>query len=185
MRIPGLILVLAAVLAGAVHFAGRRHERNIVHADTQPKWGKMEMPLKVYHHPGMASVDGFWQSVSSDKEKQLVWPIAVKITCDQQSKLCRELDATVQLGILSPDSVEYEISSWTRTGIVADDSDECNRHSLSIDFNANSVTVTDYPIKQSQGNSICKPLHEAYSYSLHGGELSLYPPPPWNPLEGK
>ena len=180
------VLMLLSIL-GCNGGSSRPESANVVHASeaTAPKWIN-EIPLTVYRHEvrgyGHVSAEGFWQATSTEKDKQLVWPIAVKIECDREPKVCRETDAVVQLGLLQPDSVEYEISSWTSTGILADDSDECNRHSLAIDFKTNSVTVTDYPVKKAQGDSICKPLHEAYSYSLHGGQLQLYPPPPWESL---
>lgn len=194
-KLFGVFMLLLSVFScnrGAL----RSESGNVAHA-AEPqaaKWFKNEIPLTVhvsvdpaiprigYGGHGSASANGFWQSTSTEKGKQLVWPIAVKIECDREAKVCRETDATVQLGFLQPDEVEYEISSWSEHGIVADDADECNRRSLAIDFKTNSVTVTDYPIKKVQGDSDCKPLHEAYSYALHGGQLQLYPPAPWNPL---
>jgi hypothetical protein len=55
---------------------------------------------------------------------------------------------------------------------VADDSDEgeCGiAHRLSIDFKSNSVTITDYPKKVSNGQE-CKEFQDANSYALHGGK---------------
>jgi hypothetical protein len=172
-------------LLGCSRGNGRADSNGVVHAAEAPpaKWVKNEIPLTVFRDEGRgygsASARGFWQSTSADKGKQLAWPIAVKIECDREAKVCREADATVQLGLLEPELVEYEISSWNGSGILADDTEECNRHSLAIDFKTNSVTVTDYPIKK--GDSVCKPLHDANSYALHGGQLQLYPPAPWNP----
>jgi len=185
-KLFGLLMLLC--ILGCNRGSSRPASANVVQAAETPvpKWIKNEIPLTVFRHEvrgyGRASAEGFWQATSTEKDKQLVWPIAVKIECDREPKVCRETDAVVQLGLLQPESVDYEISSWTSTGILADDSDECNRHSLTIDFKTNSVTVTDYPVKKVQGDSICKPLHEAYSYSLHGGQLQLYPPPAWDPL---
>jgi hypothetical protein len=191
-KLFGLLMLLSIFICS--HRAWRLEPANVVHASEVPatKWFKNEISLTVYHHEmrgfGRASAEGFWQATSTENGKQLAWPIAVKIECDREMKVCREADAVVQLGLLQPELVEYEISSWTSAGIVADDNDECNRHSLAIDFKTNGITVTDYPIKKVQGDSVCKPLHEAYSYSLHGGQLQLYPPVPWDPLaksEGK
>jgi hypothetical protein len=133
----------------------------------------------------LASADGFWQSVSSDKERQLVSPVAVKIRCDRGEKICREIDAIVDLGlVLKPDLIEYEISSWTESGITADakgESDECGiEHRLSLDFKSNSVTVTDYPTKATSTEK-CRALQGANSYALHGGQLMLYPAAQWDP----
>ncbi len=175
-------------LLGCSRGNGRSDSNGAVHAAEAPsaKWLKTEIPLAVFRYEvrgyGRASAQGFWQATSTDKDKQLVWPIAVKIECDREAKICREAGASVQLGLLEPELVEYEISSWNSNGVLADDTDKCNRHSLAIDFKTNSVTVTDYPIKK-QGDSVCKPLPEAYSYALHGGQLQLYPPAPWDPLE--
>lgn len=179
-------LVLVSAL-GCGRGSGRQQLIGVVHAAEQPaRWFKTEIPLTVYHDEmgkyRSASAEGFWQSTSADRDKQLVFPIAVRISCDYEEKVCREADATVQLGLLQAELTDYAISSWTRTGILADDSDQCNRHSLAIDFKSNSVTVTDYPIKTAQSGSACKPLHDSYSYALHGGQLQLYPPAPWDPL---
>ena len=182
MKKTGAFLALLFLL-GCNRGNGRSDSNGVVHAAEAPpaKWVKNEILLAVFRYSRSASARGFWQSTSTDRGKQLAWPIAVKIECDREAKVCREADATVQLGLLEPELVEYEISSWNNTGILADDTEECNRHSLAIDFPTNSVTVTDYPIKK--GDSVCKPLSEAHSYVLHGGQLQLYPPAPWDPLE--
>jgi hypothetical protein len=102
--------------------------------------------------------------------------IAAKIECGREEHICREYDATLFMGALAPESHEYEISSWTGGGIVADDTDEGNcgiGHRLSIDFGSNSVTVTDYP-KKVVNNDSCKAFQNANSYSLHGGSLIYY-----------
>jgi hypothetical protein len=141
-------------------------------------WTKTEIPLKVYDEEsiGWASAEGFWKSTDSGEDKQLVGQIAAKIVCNRDEGICRESDATIFMGILSPDSHEYAISTWTRAGIVADDTDEGTcaiGHRLSIDFKNNSVIVTDYP-KKMGGNEFCKAFQNANSYSLRGGQLMLY-----------
>lgn len=157
------------------------------------RWVKTETSLEVFHFKSRrssyetADAQGFWQSTSTSKDKQLVFPIAVKISCDRGEKVCREVDAAVQLGILEPILLEYEVSTWTGTGIVADDVDEgeCGiGHRLAIDFKGNSVTVTDYPKKLSS-TANCKPFQDASSYALHGGQIMLYPPAAWDPLAKK
>ena len=153
----------------------------------RPKWAKIEIPLRVSHYDnlGLASAQGFWQSTSQSKDNQLLSPIAVKILCNNSEKTCKESEATVFLGVLQADLLEYEITNWTAEGIVADDTDEgaCGiGHRLSLDFKANSVTVTDYPKKVSTGKN-CQPFQDANSYSLRGGQLMLYPPAAWDPLE--
>jgi hypothetical protein len=197
------IVTLSGVFAGIlVGFFGTRIESFnrypvLVHADETPtpKWTKMEVPLKVGRLESSnwkyVTVQGYWQSTSESKDKQLLSPIAAKISCDGGEKICREVDATVEFGsILSPALLEYEISTWTDTGIVADDTDEgdCGiGHRLAIDFKSNSVTVTDYPKKIATGK-LCKAFQEANSYALHGGQVMLYPPARWDPLaksEGK
>jgi hypothetical protein len=156
-------------------------EDHVAPASEVPKWYVTEIPLTVSHYelPGYeyASADGFWKSTSTSKDKQLMDVIAVKLSCVREEQKCREADASMFMGIMEAQLSDYDITSWTKDGIVADDSDKCNRHTLAIDFKANSVTVTDYPLKQSGGNSVCKPLHDAYSYALHGGQLQLFPPP--------
>jgi len=62
--------------------------------------------------------------------------------------ICDESEASVViLGALSVDLTEFDISGWTRDGIVADGPEgNCAiGHRLSLDFKSNSVTVTDYP----------------------------------------
>jgi hypothetical protein len=183
------LLTLLSV-AGLSYESG--HLRNgTVQADETPKWAKIGTPLKVFDHEdvGYASTEGFWQSTSSTKDKQLVYPIAVKITCTRASMTCDESEASVViLGALSADLTEFDISSWTKDGIVADGPEgNCAiGHRLSLDFNSNSVTVTDYPKRVLDGD--CMPFQDANSYALHGGYLMLRPPPTWDPLakpEGK
>jgi hypothetical protein len=192
LRSVAVLMLLAAgsvtmVLSGCNQGRGTRSDASsVAPAAEVPKWHVTEIPLTVDHienPPGYESydwalTDGFWKSTSTSKDKQLVEVIAVKISCDREEKKCREADASMFLGVLDAQLTEYEVASWTKDGIVADDSDKCNRHTLAIDFKANSVTVTDYPLKQSRGDSVCKPLHDAYSYALHGGQLQLFPPPP-------
>lgn len=186
-----LTLSLLCLLGCNWSAGGSANKSDVVHAAEAPpsKWVTTEFHLTVYHHKPpyeSASAQGFWQSTSSSKDKQLVWPIAVKLSCDHDEKVCREADASVQLGILQSDVLEYEISSWTDVGIIADDTDEgaCGvGHRLAIDFKSNSVTVTDYPKKINATNPLCKAAQDANSYALHGGQLMLYPPAAWDPLE--
>lgn len=136
-----------------------------------------EIPLGVYDHEdyGRASAEGFWVSTETSKDKQLIPQIAAEIVCTRSEKTCRENDAALFMGLLQPQSEEYEISTWNRTGIVADDTDEgpcAIGHRLSINFASNSVTVTDYP-KKSGGGADCKVFQTANAYSLHGGSIGI------------
>jgi hypothetical protein len=174
----------AVALAG--YFVGSREDSVVVRAQTASKWVKTEIPLQVFTYSNKqwagADAAGFWQSTSSLKDRQLISPIAVKIHCDRGEKMCREVDAAVQFGILTPALLEYEISSWTESGIVADDTDEGEcaiGHRLSIDFKGNSVTLTDYP-KKANNSAKCKAFQEANSYALHAGQLMLYPIASWD-----
>ncbi len=189
-----LLLFLFAVLTtvGIRREIERSHDvSNVVHADEAPtaKWTKTEIPLTLGRLEARnwkyVTAQGFWQSTSTSKDKQLLSPIAVKISCDGGEKICREADATVEFGaILSPGLIEYEISTWTDAGIVADDTDEghCGiGHRLAIDFKSNSVTVTDYP-KKMDNSKLCKAFQEANSYALHGGQVMLYPAAKWDAL---
>ena len=149
----------------------------------QQKWYTTEIPLTVYHNkfPGYETADarGFWQPISTREEKQLVDVIAVRIECVREEGLCREADASMLLGVLEIEMSSYDITSWTGDNIVADDANECNRHTLTIDFKSNSVMVTDYPLKRAGGEAVlCQPLTDASSYALHGGQWQLFPPPP-------
>jgi hypothetical protein len=186
------IVALFALLAVAgLSYEFERGHTETVQADEAAKWVKIETPLKVFDHEdtGYASAEGYWQSTSSSKDKQLAYPIAVKVTCTRSSMICHESEASVViLGALSVDLTEFDISSWTRDGIVADGPEgNCAiGHRLSLDFKSNSVTVTDYPKRVLGGD--CKPFQDASSYALHGGYLMLRPPPAWDALakpEGK
>ncbi len=157
-----------------------------------PRWVRMEVPLHVGHDEsiGWASAEGFWQSTSSSKDMQLAYPIAAKITCDRDEKICREVDACLLTfilpgGSLHADSADYTVSTWSGTGIVADDIDPspCGiAHRLTIDFKSNSVIVTDYPTKTNVPKSCNKASQNADSYALHGGAWVVMPAPVWNPL---
>ncbi len=149
-----------------------------------PKWTKSETPLKVYHYEqfGSANAEGYWVSTDPSPDKQLVGQTAVKIECTRDDHICRENDASMLMGMLQADTEEYEISSWTNSGIEADDTGTgiCGiGHKLSIDFASNSVVVTDYPTKIENGNPknpllSCKAFQNANSYALHGGSLIYY-----------
>lgn len=179
------VVALLAILGLSYHVGHSRSQSDVVHADETSKWTKVEIPLKVLDNEnlGYTSAEGFWQSTSSNKDKQLAYPIAVKITCARSSMTCNESEASVVLlGALSVDLTEFDISSWTREGIIADGSEGTCAigHRLSLDFKTNSVTVTDYP-KGTLGGD-CKAFQDASSYALHGGYLMLKPPPKWDPL---
>ena len=143
-------------------------------------WVNLEMPLVVAHDEliGLASAEGFWESTESGKDRQLISPITAKITCERQQMICREVDASVFIGVLQPDLLEYSVSTWNRSGIVADNTDEgsCGiGHRLSIDFKSNSVVVTDYPKKMSKDDDLCRAFQNAGSSALHGGSIVLAP----------
>ena len=185
-----LALMVAMPILGFC--AGRwRSETNVVHADEAAKWTKVETPLKVFDDDshGYASAEGFWQSTSSSKDKQLVYPVAVKIVCTRSSMTCDEWGEPVMiLGALSADLTEFDISSWTKEGIVGNgpEGNCATGHRLSLDFKSNRVLVTDYPKRVLSGD--CTPYQDANSYALRGGYLMLRPPAVWNPLakpEGK
>ena len=159
-------------------------------AEKAPRWVRMEVPLHVSHDEsiGWASAEGFWQSTSTSRDQQLAYPIAVKITCNRDEKICREAEAAVMTvilpgGSLQADMGEFTVSSWTRNGIVADNTDPnpCgNASRLTIDFKSNSFIVTDYPTKANVPKfCIAK---DADSYALHGGSWVVMPTPTWNPL---
>ena len=111
----------------------------------------------------------------------MAFPIAVTISCTESNMTCRESQASVVLGLLKADLVEYDISSWTENAVVANNKGDCGiGHRLSLDFKSNSVTVTDYQKRVLGGD--CQPVQDANSYALHGGGLMLSPPPFWDPL---
>jgi hypothetical protein len=188
MKTISSFLALLVLLVLAYSVGNLRSWSEVVHADQPPssRWTKVEVPLTVRHEDrvGLAYAQGYWQATSLSKDKQLLSPIAVKIECNKLDKSCRESEATVFLGVLQADLLEYDITSWTTNGIVADDTDEGNcgiGHRLSLDFKSNSVTVTDYPKKVTTDKN-CQAFQDADSYTLRGGQLVLYPPAPWDPL---
>ena len=86
---------------------------------------------------------------------------------------------------LQAKSTEKTASTWTRTGIVADNTDAnpCGEASrLTIDFKSNSVVVTDYPTKVHIPEFCINASEGADSYALHGGSWVVMPAPVWNPL---
>lgn len=146
------------------------------------EWEKTDIPLTVTNNESLGIVDteGFWQSTDSSKDRQLFDQIVAKIECTRGERVCKETDAEVFGGMLQPNSHEYSISTWTRDGIMADDTDEGScaiGHRLAINFQSNSVIVTDYP-KKSGGNALggavpCTALQNAYTYALHGGGVLI------------
>ena len=181
-----IALFVCFALHGGSYLLAQKHDDSKAQSTTA-SWVKTEIPLKIYRyesgHFGRASANGFWQATSAEEGKQLVFPIVVQITCYREEGICREVDASVQFGILKSEMTEYKISSWTEAGILADDEDEglCGiGHRLTLDFKSNSVLVTDYP-KKITDKAFCKGLQDANSYALHGGQIMLYPPAPLNP----
>jgi len=142
---------------------------------------KTPYPLHVIHNElgqySYASAEGYWKAMDDSPGKQLVSNVAVKISCERDEGLCKESQASMFMGLVKPDLVEYKTSSWTAEGIVADNDDDdlsnCPlRHRLTIDFKSNSVIVVDYP-KTSSDKPECKAVNSASSYTLQGGSMGI------------
>jgi hypothetical protein len=159
---------------------------SIVHADETSRWTTVEIPLMVIRDDerGIASVQGFWQPTNPIEAKQPISPVAVTIECTRFNKTCGVFQASVSRGVLQAEPFDYYIATWTKDGIAADDFDEgrCGlHHHLSLDFKSNSVAVTDYP-KNVTSNNDCQEFQGTSSFTLHGGQVVLNPPAPWDPL---
>jgi hypothetical protein len=156
---------------------------------TGPSWYVTDTGIKVVDDNGKDGeflADGMWYATSSIRDKQLIAPIAVKIECGKSAATCREIDATIALGILHPDMTEYAISIWNTQRIVAENSNEgpCKiTHRLVVDFKSKTVTLTDLPSQVD--TSECKRYRDANSYILHGGQVMLVPPASYDPLASK
>lgn len=151
-RMSTLMAGLALLCLG--YSAGRfRDDTNIAHADETPKWTKIEFPLGVFHrestanHAEYAWSEGFWQSDSSYKDRQVGQPLSVFIMCRQNTMICQESIAFVSpAGLLRPGLQEYDITSWTSDSIVAEQRELCGvGFRLSLDFNRNTVTRISHP----------------------------------------
>lgn len=184
-NVGGLLVSLA--LVGLSYNWGRwRSEANTIQADEISKWTKVETPLVISRDDklGYVFVQGFWQLTDASKDKQPLSPVAVKIECTHYNRTCGAFQASVsEGGVLKADFFNYYIATWTKDGIVADDFDEgpCGLgHHLSLDFKSNSVTVTDYP-KNASRDKNCQSYQNLHSYALHGGQIVLHPPAPWDP----
>src|SRR5258708_20097803 len=112
-----LVIMAVLLLAGCNSQTGS----DVVPAQSRSKWTKVERPLAIDVRVGYATAEGFWQSTSPTDGKQLVSPIGVRISCHRTEGTCRELDVVVQFVVLKPNSVEYQITSWSDGGGVADD----------------------------------------------------------------
>jgi hypothetical protein len=124
--------------------------------------------------------------LSDAQDKQLIAPIVVNIKCSKSVALCREVDATVAMGILQPDTTDYAISIWNAERIVAEDSDEgpCKiTHRLIVDFKSKTVTLTDLPSQVDTKE--CSSYRDANSYILHGGQVMILPSATYDPLKDK
>lgn len=158
-------------------------------AEQHSAWYITDLGSKVIDIPesfGGISVDGMWYATSSIRDKQLIAPIAVKIDCSRPVKICREVDATVAMEILQPETTDYAISKWNRDQLIAEDTDEgkCDiTHRLVMDFQSQTVTLTDLPSQVDSAE--CRMYKDANSYILHGGQVMLYPPATYDPLEKK
>lgn len=191
---------IGAILAGAISIVifvasivfGIRDEiaPMIVHAaDKGLSWYITDTGTKVVRFDfesadGYLPIEGMWYSTSANKEKQLIAPIAVKIGCSKSVHLCREVDATIAMGILQPDTTDYEVSAWDEDHIVAEDSDEgpCKiSHRLLVSFKSKTVTLTDLPSQVD--TAACNSYRDANSYILHGGQVMLTQSVHYDPLE--
>lgn len=146
-----------------------------------PKLVKSPLPLQVSHYEygqyAYASAEGYWREMDDSPGKKLVSNVAVKLSCDRDERLCKESQASIFMGLVEPDLVEYKVSSWTAESIVADNDEEnvskCPvAHRLTVDFKSNSVIVVDYPTKISDKPE-CKALNSASSYALQGGTIGI------------
>jgi len=180
MKTRLLLPLLLTVIAGCKNQLAGDGEA-VVHADaTSPRWTITDTGTTVLHDPypdnGYLVVDGFWVPTSTDKGKQLPFPMTVEIKCDRSEGLCRETQAEVSFGALIPSEELYLISSWSQTSVIADDeSGMCHiGHRLTVNLKTKSVTVVDYPTAiKADENKLCKPLQDANSYVLHDGAITL------------
>jgi hypothetical protein len=143
-----------------------------------PQWTETDIPLDIQNDSfggGYVSAEGHWQSTDPDPSQGLFGQIAAKIICQRDQGTCEETDAQMMMGVLQPGTHTYQVSKWTKDGIIADDNDEgaCKLgHRLSIDFGAHSIIVTDYPTSTSV-TEFCKSFQTASSYALRGGDVML------------
>jgi hypothetical protein len=174
------LLLLLVLLTGC---KGRPAQNvSVVAATTPLRWVVNDSGTEVIHNPyptadGLLSVDGFWVPTSTAGAKQLPLPLAVKIECDRSERVCREFGAQVSFGVLVPSESVYSISSWTASGIEADDNyATCStRHRMTVDFQSKTVSVVDYPTAATATNSnpICDAFKDSSSYVLHDGAIIL------------
>ena len=145
-----------------------------------PKLVKSPQSLTVSHFEygryAHAHAEGYWKEMDDSPGKKLVSNVAVTLTCDRDERLCKESQASVFLGLVKPDLVEYTVSSWNSTGIVAettDDSGTCPlAHRLTLDFKSNTVVVVDFP-KNPSDKADCKAFETPNSYTLQGGNIGI------------
>jgi hypothetical protein len=145
-----------------------------------PKLVKSPSPLQVSHfedgkYYAHASAEGYWKEMDQSPGNKLIGNVAVSLSCDRDERLCKESQALVFGGLVSPNLVEYQISSWTANQIVADnDESDFNKcpmgHRLTVDFKSNSVVVVDY-LKVDKPD--CKAVSSPSSYALQGGSIGI------------
>jgi hypothetical protein len=71
---------------------------------------------------------------------------------------------------LNLESTEFNIVSWDAASIVARNVDEeCHTHTLIVDFDAQTVTVSDTPKNQTHEN--CKAFKDVNTYVLKIGSV--------------
>jgi hypothetical protein len=119
--------------------------------------------LKLYTHPDspidnyhkhLVFVSGVWLAESKDEKNGLAFPVQAKITCShgwkQNLGTCEETTVSivpasgmVQVGDL--DSTTYDITRWDDDGLVANETDFCHLHILTIAFKVGAVAVSDIP----------------------------------------
>jgi hypothetical protein len=142
-------------------------------SETNTYMGYWKPAQKLQNH---FHIEGFWRPEPNTPERANVFPSKTDLTCDKGDKVCTEWDA----GIVTPgkpgmaelnlESTEFNIVSWDAASIVARNVDEeCHTHTLIVDFDAQTVTVSDTPKNQTHEN--CKAFKDVNTYVLKIGSV--------------
>jgi hypothetical protein len=122
------------------------------------------------------SVSGVWEPESKAAGKALVFPIQVQIHCStrrlsDRQQVCHVYSVAFGMmpqavSVQSIDEDDFDVSSWTESGLTAKNEGTCQDSVLSISFKTGAVLLSDIPNHQDG----CGALTEANTYRLARGE---------------
>jgi hypothetical protein len=133
-------------------------------------------PIKDVQSLRGLSISGMWEPESKDAGKALGYPLQVQIICSMHHigddpQICHVLTVAFSVRpkavtLANTESVDFEVTQWTDTGLTAKTEGLCQYSILSISFTTGAVLLSDVPHHLES----CKEFTEINTYRLTRGE---------------